>query len=84
METYVFKPQNVCSREMKIDYENGIIKHAEITGGCHGNLLAICRIIEGMEINKVIKTFDGIKCRGSRTGQTSCSDQLAQGLKKIL
>lgn len=84
METLSIKPQNVCSREMIIDYENGVIIHARFVGGCAGNLQGIAHLIEGMSIVRVITLLSGIKCPGSRTGNTSCPDQLAQGLKSLL
>ena len=77
-----FKPNNVCSREMTVEYDdNGIITRAQVIGGCNGNLQGICRLIEGRKVEDVIKTLKGIKCRGSRTGETSCPDQLALGLE---
>ena len=82
MNTVTFKPNNVCSREMTIEYDdNGVIINAQVIGGCNGNLQGICRLIEGRKIDDVIKTLKGIKCRGSRTGETSCPDQLALGLE---
>jgi len=84
METLVIKPQGVCSREMTIQYEDGVIKSASVVGGCQGNLRGICRLIEGRKIEKIIPILEGIECRGSRTGQTSCPDQLAKGLKQVL
>ena len=81
METITFKPNNVCSREMIIEHEDGVIKHATIVGGCQGNTQGLCRLIEGMKIDDVIEKLKGIKCRGSRIGQTSCPEQLALGLE---
>ena len=82
MQTITFKPNNVCSREMTIEYDDyGVITKANVVGGCNGNLQGICRLIEGRKIDDVIKTLKGIKCRGSRTGETSCPDQLALGLE---
>ena len=83
MASITFKPSNVCSREMTIEYENGVITRATVVGGCHGNLQGLCRLIEGMKVADVINKLKGIKCRGSRTGETSCPDQLAQGLENI-
>ena len=79
-----FKPNNVCSREMNIEVENGIVVKASVIGGCQGNLQGICRLIEGMKAEDVIARLKGIKCRGSRTGETSCPDQLATGLENNL
>ncbi|MCR5505506.1 MAG: TIGR03905 family TSCPD domain-containing protein [Bacilli bacterium] len=83
MSTLVIKPQGVCSREMTITYEDGVIISASVLGGCQGNLTGICRLIEGRKIDEIIPLLEGIKCRGSRTGQSSCPDQLAKGLKQI-
>jgi uncharacterized protein (TIGR03905 family) len=52
--------------------------------GCHGNLQGICRLIEGMKVEDVIIKLKGIKCRGSRTGETSCPNELALGLEQNL
>ena len=85
MKVITFKPNNVCSREMTIEIDdNGVIVKAAVIGGCNGNLQGICRLIEGRKAEEVIKTLKGIKCRGSRTGETSCPDQLAKGLKTLL
>ena len=81
MASITFKPNNVCSREMTIEYENGIVTKATVVGGCNGNLQGICRLIEGMKVEDVVSRLKGIKCRGSRTGETSCPDQLAIGLE---
>lgn len=83
MASITFKPNNVCSREMTIEYENGVVTKATVIGGCNGNLQGICHLIEGMKIEDVITRLKGIKCRGSRTGETSCPDQLALGLENI-
>ena len=85
MKTITFKPNNVCSREMTIVVDdNSVITSAQVLGGCHGNLQGVCRLIEGRKAEDVIKTLKGIKCRGSRTGETSCPDQLALGLEANL
>jgi len=64
--------------------DNGVIQNAQVIGGCNGNLQGVCRLIEGRKAEDVIKTLKGIKCRGSRTGETSCPDQLALGLEANL
>ena len=85
MQTITFKPNNVCSREMTVVVDdNGVITSAQVLGGCHGNLQGVCRLIEGRKAEDVVKVLKGIKCRGSRTGETSCPDQLALGLEANL
>ena len=76
-----YYPQNVCSRKMTIKVNDGKVVSLEVVGGCNGNLQGIAKLVEGMEIDEAIKRLEGIKCRGSRTGQTSCPDQLAKALK---
>ena len=80
METLRFYPQNVCSREMIIQHENGIIMDAQVIGGCRGNLQGICSLIKGMKVEDVVKALKGIQCRNG----TSCPDQLAKGIKQYL
>ncbi|MDY4849546.1 MAG: TIGR03905 family TSCPD domain-containing protein [Bacilli bacterium] len=83
MEVVNLKPLGVCSREIQLAHENGKIVSVKFFGGCPGNLEGIARLLEGLPFEKVIEKFEGIKCRGSRTGETSCPDQLAQLLKTI-
>lgn len=82
-KTITYQPQNVCSRQMNIVVEDGVVVSLEVVGGCQGNLRGISKLVEGMKVEEVIKRLDGVTCHGSRTGQTSCPDQLAQALKKL-
>jgi len=83
MRTIEYTPKNVCSQKMVITVDGDIVKHVEIYAGCHGNRQAVSRLVEGLTIDEVIEKLDGIECRGSRTGKTSCPDQLAQALKTL-
>ena len=84
MRTINIKPQNVCSREMILEVDdNDVIVNAKVIGGCMGNLQGLCRLIEGMKAEDVVTRLQGIICRGSRTGETSCPDQLAKGLANL-
>lgn len=82
METIHYVPKGVCSREIIIDHEDGIIKDIKVIGGCTGNLRGICALLKGMKVDEVIAKFDGILCPGGRN-TTSCPDQIAQALKQI-
>ena len=77
---YTYKPSGVCSREMIIDIENGVIKHVKIIGGCAGNTVGLSRMVEGNKIEDVINKLKGIPCG---TKGTSCPDQLARALEEI-
>ena len=83
MKTIEYIPQNVCAQKMVISVEDNIVKHVEIVGGCHGNRQAVAKLVEGMSVDQVIEKLEGIPCRGSRTGLTSCPDQLAKALKSL-
>ena len=83
MRTIEFTPKNVCAQKMVITVDGDIVKHVEIYAGCHGNRQAVSRLVEGLTIDEVIEKLDGIECRGSRTGKTSCPDQLAQASKTL-
>ena len=74
-----YQPQGVCSRQMQIEVEDGIVKSFQVAGGCHGNLQGIGRLVEGMKVEDVIQRLEGIRCGGK---PTSCPDQLAKALKE--
>ena len=53
METFVYRPKGVCSREMRFEMDGDIIRNVTIVGGCAGNLLGISRIIKDKKIHKI-------------------------------
>ena len=77
---YKYKPQGVCSTEIIIEIENGIIKNLQVQNGCNGNLKGISSLVKEMSIDSVIEKLKGIEC--GRKG-TSCPDQIAIALEKI-
>ena len=79
--TINYQPKGTCSRQMTIEVEDGVVKSLQVTGGCHGNLQGISKLVEGMKVEDVIERLSGIRC-GSKP--TSCPDQLAQALKQAL
>ena len=79
--THTFTPRGVCSRRMTVELEDGIIKDVRIEGGCSGNLQGISALVKGMDAQEAIRRLKGIHC-GFKP--TSCPDQLARGLEKIL
>ena len=54
METFVYRPKGVCSREMRFEMDGDIIRNVTIVGGCAGNLLGISRIIKDKKISEVL------------------------------
>ena len=78
---HTFRPRGVCSQEISFEIEEGLLKNISFYGGCHGNLQALSRLLEGMPVSYAIERLKGIKC-GYK--QTSCSDQLIQGIEQAL
>lgn len=77
---YRYRPQGVCSREMILEVEDGIVKDVKIIGGCAGNTVGICELVKGRKVEEVIQKLKGIPCGMKKT---SCPDQLAQALEQI-
>ena len=77
---YTYKTKGTCSSfiNFKMD-ENHVITEVNFIGGCNGNLQGIGRLVEGMDVDEVIKRVEGIHC-GMKP--TSCPDQLATALKE--
>ena len=80
--TYSFRPSGVCSQEMRVELDDqGIIRDLKVVGGCSGNLQGLSALVRDMPAQEAIARLRGIRC-GFKP--TSCPDQLAQGLEKIL
>jgi len=79
MKHYTYKPHGVCSRQIDIDLEDGIIKNVAFTGGCSGNTQGVCALIKGMSVDDAIERLRGIHC-GPRP--TSCPVQLSIALEQ--
>ena len=75
----IYKTKGVCSREIKLEIEENIIKSVCFEGGCNGNTQGVSKLVEGRDIDEVISLLSGIKCGFKNT---SCPDQLAEALKK--
>lgn len=75
--TYI--PKGVCSRQINIEVEDGVVQDVQYIGGCNGNLKGIGSLVKGMKVEDVIERLENIHC-GMKN--TSCPDQLAQALKE--
>ncbi|MBR2445190.1 MAG: TIGR03905 family TSCPD domain-containing protein [Clostridia bacterium] len=76
-----YKTSGVCSRQINLVVEDGIITEAAFVGGCHGNTQGVAALVIGMSAEEAIRRLRGIKC-GFKP--TSCPDQLAQALEQNL
>lgn len=79
--TITYRPKGVCSRLMRVEVEDGIIRQVEVQGGCSGNLQGISRLLVGMPVQQAIERMEGVRCGGK---PTSCPDQLAKALRRAL
>ena len=79
--TITYRPKGVCSRLMRVEVEDGIIRQVEVQGGCSGNLQGISRLQVGMPVQQAIERMEGVRCGGK---PTSCPDQLAKALRQAL
>lgn len=75
-----YTPRGVCSRQMVVEAEDGVISHVQVLGGCDGNLKGITSLLKGMNVEDAISRLEGIRC-GLRN--TSCPDQLSKALRQL-
>ena len=76
---FEYKTKGTCSQKIFFEIEDGKVKNVQYMGGCNGNLKGIGSLVEGMDVDEVIKRLEGTTC-GMKA--TSCPDQLANALKK--
>ena len=79
--TYTYRPTGVCSTQIDLELEDGIIQSVAFTGGCNGNLKGISSLVKGMPAKEAIERLQGTTC-GSKP--TSCPDQLSKALTEAL
>ena len=78
---YVYKTKGTCSTRIKLELDGDVVHNVEFTGGCHGNLQAIPKLVEGLTVEQVEQKVKGISCNGRGT---SCADQLAIACRMAL
>ena len=79
--TIQYQTKGVCSRQMNVKLEQGVVQKVEIIGGCAGNSQGVARLVEGMKAEDAIRKIEGIRC-GFKA--TSCPDQLSKALRIAL
>lgn len=79
--TIQYQTKGVCSRQMNVKLEQGVVRKVEIIGGCAGNSQGVARLVEGMKAEDAIRKIEGIRC-GFKA--TSCPDQLSKALRIAL
>lgn len=81
MDTLQYMTQGTCSKQIDIELKDGVIASVKFTGGCNGNLQGVSALVKGMTPQEAISRLKGIRC-GMKS--TSCPDQLAQALEKMI
>lgn len=80
-ETINYTPVGVCTQQISITINDGIIGRIDFTGGCNGNTQGISALARGMSLKEVAEKLRGIQCKNKFT---SCPDQLAFALEQYL
>ena len=81
MDRFSYQTRGVCSRQIDVEIEDGVIKAVKYHGGCSGNTQGVAALVVGMTPEEAIRRLKGIRC-GFKS--TSCGDQLACALKAAL
>ncbi len=78
---YHYETKGTCSKSIDFEIDAGIVRDISFASGCPGNLEGLSRLAEGRRAEEVVELLAGIKCGKKKT---SCPDQLAKALKKVL
>ncbi len=47
-----YKTHGVCSQNISFDIKDHKVYNVHFTGGCHGNLQGIGKLVEGMDVDE--------------------------------
>lgn len=76
-----YTPKGVCSRQINVEVEDGIVKKVQFVGGCNGNTQGVAKLAQGRPAKEIIELLRGTDCNGRGT---SCPAQLAIALEKAI
>ena len=76
--SYRYRTKGTCSVYIDVDMDGDVVRDVTFTGGCHGNLQAISRLVKGMTASEIKEKVDGIRC-GYKA--TSCADQMCRAIE---
>ena len=63
---FTYKTHGTCSSAIDFDVENNVLTNVVFTGGCNGNLKGIGSLVEGMNVDEVIRRLKGTPLRLER------------------
>ena len=72
-----YKTKGVCSQQINLVIEDGIVVDCKFIGGCRGNTTGLAAVVIGQKAEEVAARLEGIPCRGA----TSCPDQLSRAIR---
>ncbi len=75
---HTYKTRGVCSMEINFSLDGDVVSGVSFIGGCHGNLKAISKLVDGMTVSEIEEKLLGNTCRNK---ETSCADQLARAVR---
>ena len=55
-----YTPKGVCSRNIHVEVEDGIVKNVQFTGGCSGNTQGVAALCKGMKAEDVIARLKAV------------------------
>ena len=76
----LYKTSGTCSQFIEVGVRDGKVSKCQFYGGCSGNTQGVSMLVQGMDVQEVIKRLDGIRCG---TKGTSCPDQLCRALEQM-
>ena len=50
MNKISYKTHGVCSRQINVEVEDGIVKNVEFIGGCSGNTQGVAQLAEALKL----------------------------------
>ena len=77
MARHHYKTSGTCSTSIDFDLQDGKLHAVSFAGGCDGNLKALSLLVEGMNVDDLIKKLKGVRCGNKNT---SCADQLVNAV----
>lgn len=82
MKRINFQTTGTCSRQIDIEVnDDNTVNSVVFHGGCNGNTQGISMLVKGMPVSEVIARLEGLTCGDKGT---SCPDQLATALRKMI
>ena len=50
---FQYKTKGTCSTKIELELDGNVVHNVKFTGGCHGNLQAIPKLVEGMTVEEI-------------------------------